>query len=274
MRRARLSVTEGLAVIAGVWALGCDNPVANRVTAVPVTGATAAVAVDRLPDLGMARLSDLSLKRWGKQRWLRYSTTIVNVGSGVFELHAQRASASDPEMGGVRQRLYDDAGGFRDIETPAVLELGGDGHSHWHVHDLQLQEIFRLDNGANVGRSEKRGFCFWDNVDYQLSLPGAPQSPVYSEDGCGDASSLSTTTGLSIGWGDIYPASLPDQRVDLTGLPDGRYRLMVTADPFGWFAEADDANNATWVDFELSKRGAKLRVLGYGPTPLQAPSGQ
>src|SRR5205814_745034 len=98
--------------------------------------------------------------------------------------------------------------------TQATMEFGGDGHNHWHVHDLQLQEIFSLADGANVGRSDKRGFCFWDNVNYATYLPGAPQSPIYTVAGCGDSNSLSTNTGLSIGWGDIYPAALPDQRAD------------------------------------------------------------
>ena len=221
-------------------------------------------AQDRLPDLGMARLSDFSIDASGGLRRLRYSTTIVNVGSGKFELHGQRASTSDPSMS-VVQRIFNDAGGWRDVSTPAVMVYAGDGHNHWHVHDLELSELFRLSDGVFLARSNKRGFCFWDNVRYRLSLPGAPQSPVYGESGCGGTGSLTTAVGLSIGWGDIYPASLPDQFIDITGLADGSYRLVVTADPSGWFAETNENNNVTWVDLELSGGGSRLRVLGYGP---------
>jgi len=221
-------------------------------------------AQDRLPDLGMARLSDLSIDASGGGRLLRYSTTIVNVGSGKFELHGQRASTSDSTMS-VVQRIFNDAGGWRDVSTPAVMVYAGDGHNHWHVHDLELSELFRLSDGTFLARSNKRGFCFWDNVRYRLSLPGAPQSPVYGESGCGGTGSLTTAVGLSIGWGDIYPASLPDQFIDITGLADGSYRLVVTADPSGWFAETNENNNVTWVDLELSGGGTQLRVLGYGP---------
>jgi hypothetical protein len=226
--------------------------------------AVAVAAADRLPDLAMARLSGLSIGWSNGHRVLRYSTTIVNVGSGRFELHGQRASTADPLMS-VSQRVFDDAGGWRDIATSAAMIYAGDGHNHWHVRDLQLQEVFRAD-GTSAGRSDKGGFCFWDNVRYQLTLPGAPQSPVYQESGCGDQTSLTTAVGLSVGWGDIYPASLPDQNVNITGLADGRYRLVVTADPGGWFAESNETNNSTWVDFELYRNGRRVRVLGYGPS--------
>ena len=226
---------------------------------------------DRVPDLGMARLADLRIERSNGRRRLRYSTTIVNVGAGKFEVRGQRAHTGEPTMS-VVQRVFDDAGGWREVTTAGTMIFGGDGHDHWHVRDLQQSELFRLADDAYLAQSDKRGFCFWDNVRYQLTLPGAPQSPVYSESGCGGTSSLSTSMGLSIGWGDIYPYSLPDQFIDVTNLPDGFYRLVVTADPFSWFTEASDDNNFTWVSLELWDRGRRVRVLDYGPNALVAAS--
>ena len=57
--------------------------------------------------------------------------------------------------------------------------------------------------------------------------------------------------GLSSGWEDIYPFKLPGQSVDVTDIPDGKYRLWVEADETGWFREATRDNNVTWVDLEL-----------------------
>jgi hypothetical protein len=217
----------------------------------------------------MAQLSDLRLDQSGGVRRLRYSTTIVNVGVGQFELRGQRASTSDPNMS-VVQRIYNDAGSWREVTTAAVMVYGGDGHNHWHVRDLQQSELFRLDNGAYLARSDKRGFCFWDNVAYRLSMPGAPRSAVYQEPGCGRTGSLTNAMGLSIGWGDIYSYSLPDQFIDITGLADGNYRLVVTADPFHYFAETNENDNVTWVDLGLSGGGTTLVVLGYGPVAILA----
>ena len=70
--------------------------------------------------------------------------------------------------------------------------------------------------------------------------------------------------GLSVGWGDEYAATLPDQYIDLTNVALGRYRLQVTADGQNWFAEINEANNVTWVDLQLRKQG-QPKILGYGP---------
>ena len=69
--------------------------------------------------------------------------------------------------------------------------------------------------------------------------------------------------GLSVGWGDLYRYTLPDQFVDITGLGAGRYRLVVTADRQGWFSESNESNNSTWVDLQLKGNGPP-RILGYG----------
>jgi len=224
----------------------------------------AASARDTLPDLGIARPSDIKIGAPDGARLLRYTTTIVNVGAGAFELHAQRASTSDTEMA-VTQRIFDDAGGFRDVSTTAAAFYSGDGQNHWHILDLYGTELALLD-GSHVVTSEKRGFCFWDNVRYRLSLPGAPGSHFYNDDGCGVASSLTVSMGLSVGWGDAYPAGLAGQNIDITGLDPGDYRLTVTADAGGWFTESNEANNSTWVDLQIKAKG-QPRALRYGPTP-------
>jgi hypothetical protein len=82
--------------------------------------------------------------------------------------------------------------------------------------------------------------------------------------------------GLSVAWRDVYSASLPNQYIDITELPAGRYRLWAEADPVGtdrstgWFVESDETNNVTWVDFELELDPPSVRVVGqpsgvYGP---------
>ena len=73
--------------------------------------------------------------------------------------------------------------------------------------------------------------------------------------------------GLSPGWQDPYTWTLPDQRLDITGLPDGRYRLVAMADPNNWFRETNERNNTTWVDIELrtSVSPPHVKVLSIGP---------
>ncbi|MBA2625660.1 MAG: hypothetical protein H0U89_08660 [Acidimicrobiia bacterium] len=217
---------------------------------------------ERLPDIGMAPLADLSLEQTSTGRTrLRFSTTIVNVGAQPFELHGSRSSTDSPTMS-VDQRFDDGEGGHLDVDTAATAYFGGDGHNHWHVRDLETYELERLDNGSRVGTGVKHGFCFYDNVGYRTSLPGSPAGPVYTN--CGNSSDLQVLMGLSVGWGDRYRAGLVDQYIDITGLGSGQYRLTATADQSGWFWESREDNNATWVDLRL--RGSKVSVIGYGPS--------
>lgn len=216
----------------------------------------ARAASDLLPDLGMARLTDLKIeKTWDGRKLLRFSSTIVNVGDGPVEVHGQRPDTGTSTMTTV-QRIFDEAGEHRDVPTDAVMYFGGDGHNHWHVRDLETFELKRLDKGSKVGTGAKHGFCFSDNYLY-----GSEQDPYYT--GCGQSDDLSVIMGLSVGWGDLYRYNLPDQYIDITGLGRGRYRLEGTADADNWFQEVDESNNSTWVDIRI--RHGRVKVLGYGP---------
>ena len=222
----------------------------------------AVAAADRLPDLGMAPLKDFSIdtSTIPGRRLLRFTTVIVNVGAGPFETIGTRPDTSTAEMT-VTQRIYNSAGSYREVSTPTEMFWAGDGHDHWHVRDVEAYELIRLDNGRRVGTGAKHGFCYFDNTPYRLWLPGAPGASVYG--GCGTQTDLSVTTGLSVGWGDTYPAAIAYQWIDITGLKSGRYRLRATADPANWFTETNDANNTTWVKLKLT--GSGVNVVAYGP---------
>jgi hypothetical protein len=239
-----------LAILAGVAVLALSRPPAAR------------AASDRLPDLGMARLSDLSIDTTTipGRRLLRFTTIIVNIGAGPFETIGSRPRTSTALMA-VKQRIYNTAGSSRLVSTPAVMFWAGDGHDHWHIRDIEAYRLTRLDNGRRVGTGAKHGFCYFDNTPYRLRLPGAPSYSIYG--GCGSSGDLTVTTGLSVGWGDTYPAGIAFQWIDITGLKSGRYRLRATADPANWFAETNNTNNSTWVNIQLTN--SRVRVMAYGP---------
>jgi len=225
------------------------------------------------PDLAMARLTDIDIVNSNGQLQLRFSATIVNVGQGPFELNATRSATSTSWS--VVQKVYG-TGASASIPIPgADLAWGGDGHVHWHVRNLETYELDRLDNGSKVGTGMKGGFCFFDNVAFNLSLPGAPGAAVYVPGtvcGQGDQNATSVRMGISVGYGDRYGSNLPDQFIDITNLTSGNYRLYARADQNGLFTESNETNNQTWVDLKLQisdkgKGSSKARVIGYGPTP-------
>jgi hypothetical protein len=80
---------------------------------------------------------------------------------------------------------------------------------------------------------------------------------------------LRVTMGHSRGWGYTYPWGLVGQYLDMTGLPDRRYRLRVTADGnsadgSNRFLDSDETNNSTWADLQIT--GDTVTVLEYGPS--------
>ena len=216
---------------------------------------------DRLPDLGMLHPKNLKIENTSVGRkLLRFDSVIVNVGAGPFEVHGQRAAGASTMT--TQQRIFDDAGGYRDVPTAAIMFFGGDGHNHWHVQDLEEFELTRLDNGRLVGTGAKHGFCFYDNYLYGSSNPAYYTS---STGVCGvSTSDTQTIMGLSVGWGDIYGRNLPDQYIDITGLTSGRYRLTATADASDWFLESNNANNFSWIDIQLKSN--KVSIVAYGPS--------
>ncbi len=218
-------------------------------------------ASDRLPDLGMAKFQDLQVQRTTDGRkLLRFSSIVVNKGVGRFDARGLRPNTGTSTMT-VRQRIYNDAGGYRSVPTNAVMYYSGDGHDHWHVRDLQRFTLTRLDNGVKVGTGAKRGFCFYDNYRY-----GSTRAPFYTLAGgaCGSYGDLRVKMGVSVGWGDIYAWNLPGQYIDITQLTPGKYRLRGVADPSNWFLETNNTNNFTWVNLQITGDG--VIVLRHGPS--------
>src|SRR5215208_5100784 len=133
-----------------------------------------AAVTDKLPDFGMYKLTNIQLKKcadktgdcaFAGQLQLRFDTRIVNTGAGAFEAHGSPPDTSTPTMS-VTQRIFDDAGGYRNVPTTAQMYYAGDGHNHWHLKDLESYTLTRLDNGVKVGTGAKEGFCFSDNYRF------------------------------------------------------------------------------------------------------------
>jgi hypothetical protein len=214
----------------------------------------------------MNKLSSFYIERASNgERRLRFTTVIVNAGPGRFELRGSRPDTTTARMS-IRQRISNTSGTYRTIDIPrssTYMFYAGDGHNHWHVYKLQRFHIYPLDANGNEGDLKgigaKTGFCFFDNTKYNLTLPGAPQTPYYTN--CGTSQSLNVKMGLSVGWGDKYGATLAYQWIKINGLRDGNYRVRVIADPYNWFSETNNSNNATWTNIRLSGGGTSVTVL-------------
>ena len=237
---------------------GTQEAVANKRTPKPAYTQDPAATV--YPDLVMSPVRDFRISVEHGERRLRYSFVIVNAGTVPFWITASRNDPS--EKLSLSQRLYRPDGTWQDRPTVAGSYYAGDGHDHWHVRDLAWVQMFTPDGTLVKDGHAKHGFCFYDT---QRELPGTPNSPekgAFKEAGCeAPTDTLSYNQALSPGWGDEYSYDLPDQYIDVTDVPDGRYRVQVVADQANWFTEASDDNNAAWTDIEI--KGTQVEHIDF-----------
>lgn len=80
----------------------------------------------------------------GGKRWLRFSTTIVNIGDGAFDVYGYEPSGgaiTSSSTLNVTQRIENGDGTWSNHGTTATMFYSGDGHDHWHVEGMQLWEL-------------------------------------------------------------------------------------------------------------------------------------
>lgn len=223
-----------------------------------------------LPDLAMLQPDDFRLERKpGGVRWLRFATTIVNIGEGRFDVYGSERDPEDStKLTKVTQRIQDGAGGWDEHATAATMFYAGDGHDHWHVYGLQEWILaFEATPNEKVRGGAKTGFCFWDNVELW-------EAPSYytSTNSCHMKADATVPMGLSVGWGDRYPATIAYQYIDISGLPYGNYCLTLIADPNGEFVEAQTGNNTVSALISIQTGGVTVLATSCGES-TEPPSG-
>lgn len=147
----------------------------------------------------------------GWRRLLRFYTRVINQGSQNFRI-------GDPEA--------------PENEDNAVWDSC---HGHYHLKDWASYKLLTSD-GSTVVRGRKQAFCLMDSVRIFGSA-----SRRYDCD----------YQGITRGWADDYPDTLPCQWIDITGVPSGTYTLQITVNPSGRYREADRTNNRVRVEVSI-----------------------
>ena len=179
---------------------------------------------------------------------LRFTTTVWNAGEGPLELRG--ASSEGRTL--VYQRVYDAGGEFAEQLVGEFVFHAA--HNHWHFEDFAAYELWtRADYDRSLAGVEDPGggppAARWRGskttgqgesvcVRDSRSVDGRPDSPpsrVYR-------SCDRDVQGVSVGWGDTYRYTLPEQWIDLgeTPLADGDYVLRLIADPRNLLYESGD----------------------------------
>ena len=174
---------------------------------------------------------------------LRLNSTIGNRGAGPLEIWGGDVD-EDSLSQAVHQRIYNLNGTVRD-RLAGHFEYHS-AHGHIHFEGFATYNLRRVTTGNGVGTiiasGGKTSFCILNLTEYWPNLyAAAPIRNGRGGDGCG------TLQGLSVGYADIYHASLPGQFIDASGVPSGTYWLEIIADPDNHLLESDETNNATRI---------------------------
>jgi hypothetical protein len=239
--------------------------------------AWAAGSKQLLPDLdpdephGLRVVTSADPTDGSRHVFLTFDVTIDNVGAGPLVVHGHRSDASQPRM------TADQVIRTSDHRTATVRSIGTMTYDHdlerWGLEPYQTYEL-RSTAGAPARKAPAGDFCLEDDgparssARKKLLLPGKPRQRVYV--GCGKRrpSLLTVGDGISVGWKNHHRAGRRGQMIDVTGLPDGTYRLVQRVDPSRKIREAVYGNNASSVLVALRHTGAasvSVRVVAVCP---------
>ena len=234
-----------------------------------VFASPALAATNLLPDMRMAPIYSIQIQT-GEQgrKKLRFGTIAFNDGDGPLEVRGK--SRRRGEMTVIRQWIHESDGTSHGVlKSDAEIFYARDGHDHWHVARFIVVRL-RPNPGttASERRIRKLGFCLVDSAQAPVGQrpPNAVNTPAYGD--CGWSKSSSVRLGVSVGWGDNYPPEFTFQSIDVSGLPQGNYRICATVNPKGIWTEKNNnfSNNSYWMDLDLDVATNQLTVTNTGET--------
>jgi hypothetical protein len=238
----------------------------RRAAAIPLAAFALAAcgggAEELLPDLVQAAPEAVQVVPEGDRYLLTFLSAVDNRGAGPLLLEASRAGRYAPAMS-VRQVVARSDGSRRVYQPPDELRyVRAETHAHWHLLGFERYELRTLE-GRLVAPDRKTGFCVGDRyeTDRRETLPGEPPRPIWTQEcGRGQPERLVLRQGLSPGFGDDYVPKLEGQYVEVTDVPEGRYRLVHRVNVDRTLRESDYTNNAASVVVILERRGGTLRA--------------
>jgi hypothetical protein len=205
----------------------------------------------KLPDLRTQPLTYFWIEQKNGKRTLRFGNGISNTGAGPFEVRPVNIGGTTYGV----QRIYNTKTAD-EVGATVVFECQGSAyeyhstHGHFHLAAMSKYLLYRTNGNSTGLGSSKVSFCL---IDYYRRGVTGPRA-YYKECDTG-------VQGISVDWVDYYRSTLPDQEIDITTLPDGRYWHLSNSAPQRNFLEQRTSNNHSWTLLEISRGGTRVRVL-------------
>jgi hypothetical protein len=173
----------------------------------------------------------------GQRRLLRFTTVTPNIGATALVI-------GEPSQCGLLFHLSECHGHYHFEQFAAYRLWTRAGYRTWKKqrsrdepasseHNAALLEA--LEQAGELMAGRKQGFCLVDDAPFP---PG--QKPVTPR----EFFNCATNQGISVGWADVYLASIDCQFVDVTGAPPGRRVLEVEVNPDRVLPESNYRNNS------------------------------
>ncbi len=222
---------------------------------------------DYLPDLvpvGATMLERLSIdtNQIPGRKLMRFSTESANIGLGPVEIWGGATSGTSQQ---VFQRVYQVGNVSRD-------RLAGDfvyhsQHGHIHFEGFATYNLRMTTPGEQIVASGgKTSFCL---INIRHPFPGAT-AIAGRVDGRG-GNSCGQTQGISVGYSDVYDASLDGQWIDITGIANGNYWLEMSVNPGGNIQESNTSNNTARVSITI-QNGSVSAAVAVNNAPTMEPA--
>lgn len=246
---AAAALSAGLCVATALGQSGGTTPTGTTTTPTTTTPPNPCrVHTPRLkcPDLVMRTPYDRYFQRTRNGHILYHAgNTLLNVGPGPNELFGRRTG---PGVMSVSQHIFSYSGSRYTFPTKARLVFK---HvpvfgNFWKFDNAARFEIWTVDYHGHPIKMVRSGpkviYCLRDLFKrfYTVSSPRLRHYPACSQ----DPNRRYITLGNSVGWSDDYPASYPEQYIDVTGLR-GRFYFYMRADPLNNIHERNEYNNTS-----------------------------
>lgn len=215
----------------------------------------------------------------GARLCLRFDQIFANIGEGTLQLRFAVPAGTTPPATTATQRLFwsDDPSRYDD-RAAGTMEFH-DVHGHYHFESFGVSSLWRVDeagrpqgaqplrarrhhprHGEQVQGGRKVSFCLADiHIDAWAAKGDGPRT--YNAPDCLFPASTADgydqfVQGITSGWADVYDWYLPDQYIEVSGIPDGTYLLQTVADPDNGLVEADESNNCRGIYIALANMGS------------------
>ena len=190
----------------------------------------------RRPDLVMAapRTILIATEFNGRKR-LHFTTSIANIGVGPMEIDGARFQGGDWSAW---QRIVRSDGSSYRVPMPSIrfVYQGSEDHGHWHIDGAARYELWHVGKIAKI--RTKRGFCLYDSSLYRPRLPEAGRSHLPAVGLWHEVVDIPLPPESRSGGRTITTWRITGQQMDVTNLPNGRYRLINRVDPRNLFRES------------------------------------